>query len=72
MRAVLSVSIDGALKKRIEKAAKSAGVSKSEIVKKALERYLVRREFAELRARLVPYGEATGFLTDEDIFNSIS
>jgi len=43
------------------------GVSKSELINEALRQYLIEKEFQELRARLVPYAQAKGIYTDEDI-----
>ncbi|HPB83899.1 MAG TPA: ribbon-helix-helix protein, CopG family [Spirochaetota bacterium] len=72
MREVLSVSIDKGLKQKVDKAAKMLHVSKSELVKKAIEKYIAHENLKELRAILVPLGEKAGYLTDEDIFNDIS
>jgi len=72
MREILTISIDKALKNKIERVAKRLKVSKSEIVKKAIEKYIVREEFRELRAMLIPYAEKAGYLTDEDVFKDYS
>ena len=72
MREVFSISIEKSLKQKVDKAAKMLHVSKSELVKKALEKYIAHEELKELRAMLIPLGEKAGFLTDEDIFNDIS
>ena len=72
MRELLTISINPELKKTIEDAAKMYNVSKSEIVRKAIERYIVNKEFHELRSILMPYGEKAGYFTDEDIFKDIS
>ena len=72
MREILSVSIDKDLKKRINEASKLYAISKSEVVKRALNKYLLHRELEELRSLLIPYGEKSGFLTDDDIFKEIS
>ena len=72
MREILSISIDKDLKKRINEASKLYAISKSEIVKRALNKYLLHRELEELRFLLIPYGEKSGFLTDDDIFKEIS
>ena len=72
MREILSISIDKELKNRINEASKLYAISKSEIVKRALNKYLLHRELDELRSLLIPYGVKSGFLTDEDVFNEIS
>ncbi len=72
MREILSISVDKALKTKVEKAAKRLKVTKSELVKKAIEKYIAKEEFRELRSLLMPYGEKAGYYTDEDIFNDVS
>ncbi|MCU0849510.1 MAG: ribbon-helix-helix domain-containing protein [Spirochaetes bacterium] len=72
MREILTVSLDRALKTRVEKAAKRLHVSKSELVKKAIEKYIAKEEFHELRSLLMPYAEKAGYFTDEDVFKNIS
>jgi hypothetical protein len=41
-------------------------------VREALRRQLDVMAFEEARRRLMPYAEAAGFLTDEDVFREIS
>jgi len=72
MREILTISIDSKLKSKVEKAAEKFNVSKSELVKKAIEKYILHEEFQEIRSILIPYGEKAGYFTDEDIFNDIS
>jgi predicted transcriptional regulator len=72
MREILTISVDKALKSKVERAAKRLKVSKSELVKKAIEKYIVKEEFQELRALLIPYAEKAGYFTDEDVFKDIS
>ncbi len=72
MREVLTISIDRGLKQKVDKAAQMLHVSKSELVKKAIEKYIAHEELKELRNLLVPCGEKAGYFTDEDIFHDIS
>ncbi len=72
MREILSVSVEHELKLKIEQAAKYYNLSQSEIVKRAIKKYLVKKELDELRDLLLPYAEKAGYLTDEDVFKSIS
>jgi metal-responsive CopG/Arc/MetJ family transcriptional regulator len=72
MREILTISVDKALKTKVERAAKRLKVSKSELVKKAIEKYIIKEEFNELRALLIPYAEKAGYFTDEDVFKDIS
>ncbi len=72
MREILTISIDSKLKEKIEKSSKKFNVSKSELVKKAVEKYIAIQEFRDIRELLIPYAEKKGILTDEDVYNKIS
>jgi metal-responsive CopG/Arc/MetJ family transcriptional regulator len=72
MREILTISVDKALKTKVERAAKRLKVSKSELVKKAIEKYIVKEELQDIRALLIPYAEKAGYFTDEDVFKDIS
>ena len=43
------------------------GMSQTEIINEALRQYLAEREFQELRNKLLPYAQAKGIYTDEDV-----
>jgi len=72
MREVLTISIEKNLKRKVQKTAEMLKVTKSELVKKAIEKYIAHEDLREIRSILVPYGEKAGFFTDEDVFNVIS
>jgi len=72
MREILSISIDSQLKNKVEIAAKKFNISKSELVKNAIEKYILHQELNEIRNILIPYAEKAGFFTDDDIFNEFS
>ena len=72
MRTVVSLSLDPQLKKELDKAAKRTGMQKSDIMKQALKRYLIRSEFEALRERSIPFARKAGYYTDEDVFRDFS
>lgn len=72
MNTTLSIRLDPELEKLLNQAAKRTGRSKSELVREALRRQLEVESFDQLRKKLLPYGEALGWLTDEDVFREIS
>lgn len=43
------------------------GISKSELINEALRRYLIERELEELRNKMIPYAQAKGIYTDDDV-----
>jgi len=72
MNTTLTIRIDKELEDLLENSSKQSGRSKSEVVRHALKRQLSIESFQELRKQLLPYGEAQGWLTDEDVFNEVS
>ena len=72
MRQILTISIDSKLKDKIEKSSKKFNVSKSELVKKAVEKYIAIEEFRDIREHLIPYAEKVNILTDDDVYKQIS
>ena len=47
-------------------------MTRSEVVRDALRRQLAVRRFDAIRARLMPFAEARGLLTDEDVLDGVS
>jgi predicted transcriptional regulator len=68
----LTIRLDKDLDDLLTKASKRSGKNKSEIAREALRRQLRLERFEELRKRVMPFAEARGYLTDEDIFSQIS
>ncbi|MCY3676100.1 MAG: ribbon-helix-helix protein, CopG family [Gemmatimonadetes bacterium] len=68
----VTIRIDETLGRRLDRAARRSGRSRSAVVREALERQLALDQLADLRRRIVPFAEARGYLTDEDVFRDIS
>jgi len=68
----LTIRLDGDLDKLLSKAARQSGKSRSEIAREALRRQLRISQFETLRRRIMPFAEARGYLTDEDVFRDVS
>ena len=64
----LTIRLDSELENLLSKASKRAGVSRSELARQALRRQLRISQFDALRERVMPFAEARGFITDEDVF----
>ena len=43
------------------------GFSKTELINEALRQYLIEKELNEIRSKLIPYAQAKGIYTDEDV-----
>jgi predicted transcriptional regulator len=69
---ILTLRLDRDLERRLARQAKRLGLSRSEVAREALRRQLALAEFETLRRRIMPFAEARGYLTDEDVFRAIS
>lgn len=68
----LTIRLDRELDERLTRLSEESGRSKSEIARDALRRQLAVLQFEEARRQILPFAEARGYLTDEDIFRAIS
>lgn len=68
----LTFRLDEDLDKLLLKAARKSGKNRSEIAREALRRQLRISQFETLRRRIMPFAEARGYLTDEDVFRDVS
>jgi metal-responsive CopG/Arc/MetJ family transcriptional regulator len=72
MRGSISISLPVDLKHELDEAIAAKGISRSDLVRDALRAYLLARRFQALRAAMLPYAEAQGVFTDEDVFRLVS
>ncbi|PIQ62142.1 MAG: CopG family transcriptional regulator [Bacteroidetes bacterium CG12_big_fil_rev_8_21_14_0_65_60_17] len=72
MNSAITVRLDKSLQKRLESVSKRTGVSRSDIIRDALKRQLATLAFEKHRETVMPFAEARGFLTDEDVFKEVS
>jgi len=68
----LTIRLDKNLNDLLTKASRRSGKNRSEIAREALRRQLRISQFEALRQRLMPFAEARGYLTDEDVFAEVS
>lgn len=68
----ITIRLPKKLQKELDIVTKSEKASRSEIIREAIARYLAVRRFKQLRKQVLPFAEAEGLLTDEDIFKAIS
>jgi predicted transcriptional regulator len=64
----LTLRLPDDLDKALERQSAAMGISKSDLAREALKRYLRVAEFRTLRSRLVARAQAGGINTDEDVF----
>jgi len=72
MKSTLTVRLDPETERLLARVVKLSGRSQSEVVRDALRRQLSIRLFEQLRRRALPFAEAQGLLTDEDVFQTVS
>lgn len=68
----LTIRLDDKLERELNQLAKKQRRTKSDIAREMLRRNLLARRLDDVRARLRPYAEAAGYVTDEDFFRNIS
>ena len=70
--AAVTIRLDESLEELLDQVCRETGRSRSEVVRDALRRQLTVQLFDEARRKVIPFAEAQGILTDEDIFKLIS
>ena len=69
---ILTIRIPEKLRRQLQKLSKEKQQPVSDLVRDSLQRYVAIERFRELRKQTMPFAEAQGYLTDEDVFNDIS
>ena len=72
MKSTLTIRLDKDLERMLDRLCKRTGQSRSDVVRQAVRREVSLQRFEDLRRRALPFAEARGFLTDEDVFREIS
>jgi predicted transcriptional regulator len=65
---VVTVRLDRELKSLLDELCRNSRLSRSYVIRQALHRHLALQQFEGLRRRVMPFAEARGYLTDEDVF----
>jgi predicted transcriptional regulator len=72
MSTTLTIRLDDDLDRALTRFARRSGRRKSELAREALRRQLALARFDEARRSVLPFAEARGLLTDEDVFDAVS
>jgi len=67
----MTVRIPDELRKMLNQISKEERLSVSDLVRESIRRYAAVYRFRQLRKRVLPFAEAQGLLTDEDVFESL-
>jgi predicted transcriptional regulator len=68
----MTIRIPEELRKELQELGRQQKRPVSEVVRDSLRRYVAVQRFQYLRRRALPFAEAQGLLTDEDVFEVIS
>ncbi|MCK6481694.1 MAG: ribbon-helix-helix protein, CopG family [Planctomycetaceae bacterium] len=68
----LTIRLDADLARLLAGTSRRLRRSRSDVAREALRRQLRVLQFEILRGRVMPFAEARGFLTDEDVFEAVS
>lgn len=71
MTDTFTLRLKGPIRSELREASREEKVPASEVVRAALREHLARRKFRKLRKIALPFAEAQGLLTDEDIFRAL-
>ena len=68
----LTIRLPDDLRADLQRLSREQSKPISEIVRESIRRYVAVERFRALRKKVLPFAEAQGFLTDEDVFKAIS
>jgi predicted transcriptional regulator len=68
----LTIRLSDDLRSDLQKISREQEKPISDIVRESIRRYIAVEKFRSLRKKTLPFAEAQGFLTDEDVFRAIS
>jgi len=72
MRDTITIRLPEKLERDLDRVVKAEKTSRSDIIRDAIERYIALKRFQQLRKKVLPFAEAEGLVTDEDVFKAIS
>lgn len=68
----LTIRLPDELKTALQKLSREQDKPVSDVVRESIRRYVAVEKFRAVRKKALPFAEAQGFLTDEDVFKAIS
>ena len=72
MKNAVTIRLDPGLQKELDRICRRLRRTRSDIVRDALRRQLALLRFERLRRQAMPFAEARGYLTDEDVSRMVS
>jgi predicted transcriptional regulator len=68
----ITIRLPNELRSDVKKLSQEQNKPVSDLVRESIRRYVAVEKFRTLRKKALPFAEAQGFLTDEDVFRAIS
>jgi len=68
----ITIRVPNELRSDLQKISQEQNKPVSDLVRESIRRYVAIEKFRTLRKKTLPFAEAQGFLTDEDVFKAIS
>ena len=72
MKQTMTIRISDELREELQEISKAEGKPVSDLVRESLQRYIAIYRFRKLRNMVLPFAEAQGILTDEDVYKIVS
>ena len=72
MNHVITIRVPEEMRKHLQEISKSEGKPLSDLVRESLKKSISIYRFRKLRDLVLPFAEAQGILTDEDVYKHIS
>lgn len=68
----LTIRLPEQLRTDLNEISREENKAVSDIVRESLRRYIAIEKFRSIRKKILPFAEAQGLLTDDDIFKALS
>ncbi len=72
MSQTLTIRISDSMRAQLQEISKTEEKTIGDLVRESLRRYITVQRFRRLRNKVLPFAEAQGILTDEDVFEQLS
>jgi predicted transcriptional regulator len=66
-----TIRLPETLKRELDQISKEERVPAGQLVRDSIDRYVSIIKFRKLRKKILPFAEARGIITDEDVFKSL-
>jgi len=67
----MTIRLPAQLRDEVERLGRAEHKATSDVVRESLRRYVAIRKFRSVRKQILPFAEAQGLVTDEDMFKAL-